>query len=115
VRNETAENFLSLTKEWEKLCCYFSLIKNMVPHEEYAKLFHEEEEEDDNTEPEEITGEEIFEVSRVHAVSYGDPEKKKKNENKPGLYFKVSFVQHSIYFFRSLLKYLIRFAPISLM
>ncbi|WJX30184.1 DNA (cytosine-5-)-methyltransferase [Trifolium repens] len=91
VRNETAENFLSLMKEWEKLCCYFSLIKNMVPHEEYAKLFHEEEEEDDNTEPEEITGEEIFEVSRVHAVSYGDPEKKKKNENKPGLYFKVSW------------------------
>jgi hypothetical protein len=70
----------------------------VVPHEEYAKLFHEEEEEDDNTDPEESTGEEIFEVSKVLAVSYGDPEKKKKNENKLGLYFKVSFVQLLIFF-----------------
>ncbi|OIW08926.1 hypothetical protein TanjilG_05902 [Lupinus angustifolius] len=37
VRNETAENFLSLLKEWEKLCSYFSLVKYTVPHEHNCK------------------------------------------------------------------------------
>ncbi|CAJ2676163.1 DNA (cytosine-5)-methyltransferase CMT3-like [Trifolium pratense] len=91
VRNETAENFLLLLKEWEKLCCYFSLITNMVPHEEFTKLFNEEVEEDDSAEIEENTGEEIFEVFKVLAVCYGVPKTKKKIKNKLGLYFKVSW------------------------
>ncbi|XP_004513047.1 DNA (cytosine-5)-methyltransferase CMT3 isoform X2 [Cicer arietinum] len=87
VRNETAENFLSLLKEWEKLCSYFSLVQNKVPHKEYVDLFNAEEEEDDDTGGEEDNNdEEVFEVSEVLAVRYGDPKK-----NKPGLYLKVSW------------------------
>lgn len=88
VRNETAENFLSLLKEWEKLCSYFSLVQNKVPHKEYVDLFNAEEEEDDDTGGEEDNNdEEVFEVSEVLAVRYGDPKK-----NKPGLYLKVCVV-----------------------
>ncbi|AET03084.2 DNA (cytosine-5)-methyltransferase CMT3 [Medicago truncatula] len=71
---------------FEKLCCYFSLTQNMVPHEYYVELFREEEEEeDDNTGPEENNGEEIFEVPKVIDMRYNDP----KKEDKHGLYFKV--------------------------
>ncbi|KAH7532322.1 hypothetical protein FEM48_Zijuj04G0007600 [Ziziphus jujuba var. spinosa] len=45
VRNELAEDFLSLLKEWQKLCVYFNLVKNS----------------------------EIFEVEKVLAICYGDP------------------------------------------
>ncbi|GAU22796.1 hypothetical protein TSUD_142360 [Trifolium subterraneum] len=84
VRNESAEIFLSLLKEWEKLCCYFSLIDSNVPHDEYSNLFGVEEEEADGTDCEESNNEEIFEVSEVHHIRYAEANK----ENKPGLYFK---------------------------
>ncbi|WJX25975.1 DNA (cytosine-5-)-methyltransferase [Trifolium repens] len=89
VRNESAEIFLSLLKEWEKLCCYFSLIDSNVPHDQYSNLFSAEEEEEDvdGTDCEESNEDEIFEVSEVHDIRYADANK----ENKPGLYFKVSW------------------------
>lgn len=97
VRNETAENFLSLMKEWEKLCSYFSLVQNKVPHQQYMDLFSTEE--DDDTGSEEINEEdgEVFEVSEVLAVCYGDPNRKKES----GLYFKVVNFQEKLtaYFF----------------
>lgn len=87
VRNESAENFLSLLKEWEKLCSYFSLVQNKVPHEQYDELFSAEEEDDTGSEEESGDEEdgEVFEVSEVLAICYGDPNHKKEQ----GLYFKV--------------------------
>ena len=93
-------------KEWEKLCSYFSLIENFVPHEEYTKLFNteDEEEEEDGGATEENSDEEIFEVSKVHDVRYDDA----KNETGPGLYFKV-FYDYFVYFFHLILKLLLFF------
>ncbi|KAK7256357.1 hypothetical protein RIF29_29799 [Crotalaria pallida] len=73
VRNEGAEDFLSLLKEWEKLCSYFSFIQNPVPHEQYVDLFKAEEDDDDGSDEEndEIEDEEVFEVSKVLVVCYG--------------------------------------------
>ncbi|TKY44565.1 DNA (cytosine-5)-methyltransferase CMT3 [Spatholobus suberectus] len=90
VRNESAENFLSLLKEWQKLCSYFSLVENKVSHENYVNLFSEEDNdtcsnEEDNNEDEEEDDDEVFEVSEILVVCYGDPNKKKEQ----GLYFKV--------------------------
>ncbi|XP_054820635.1 DNA (cytosine-5)-methyltransferase CMT3 isoform X1 [Prosopis cineraria] len=90
VRNEMAENFLSLLKEWEKLCNYFSLLKSNAP-QQYDDLFGAAAEEDDDTDTEENESdgenEEVFEVSKVLAICYGDPNNKKEQ----GLYFKVSW------------------------
>ncbi|KAI9119408.1 hypothetical protein K1719_010083 [Acacia pycnantha] len=90
VRNEMAENFLSLLKEWEKLCDYFSLIKSNVP-QQYDDLFNAAAAEDDDTDTEENESDkedgEVFEVSKVLAICYGDP----NNIKEQGLYFKVSW------------------------
>lgn len=90
VRNETAENFLLLLKEWQKLCSYFSLVEDKVSHEDYVKLFREEDDEtssneEDTNEGNDDDDDEIFEVSEILAVCYGDPNKKEEQ----GLYFKV--------------------------
>ncbi|KAJ0432554.1 putative DNA (cytosine-5-)-methyltransferase [Helianthus annuus] len=49
VRNETADDFLLLLKEWEKLCS------------------HEDDDDD--------LGEEVFEVEKILSICYGDPKK----------------------------------------
>nr|KYP61375.1 DNA (cytosine-5)-methyltransferase CMT3 [Cajanus cajan] len=89
VRNESAENFLSLLKEWHKLCSYFSLVENKVLHEKYENFFSEDDNScsngEDNDEEDEDEDGEIFEVAEILAVCYGDPNKKKEQ----GLYFKV--------------------------
>lgn len=88
VRNESAESFLSLLKEWQKLCSYFALVENKVSHEKYVDLFSEVDEDDAEEVKEDGTDDEddeIFEVSKILAVCYGDPNKKKEQ----GLYFKV--------------------------
>ncbi|XP_061345031.1 DNA (cytosine-5)-methyltransferase CMT3 [Gastrolobium bilobum] len=90
VRNEAAENFLSLLKEWEKLCSYFSLVQNKVPHNYYMDLFTSDEDDDAGSEENVEEDEEVFEVSEVLAVRYGDP----KREKEQGLYFKVSWKGH---------------------
>ncbi|CAL0332504.1 unnamed protein product [Lupinus luteus] len=89
VRNETAENFLSLLKEWEKLCSYFSLVNYTVPHEQFVNLFKVDEDDDNGAEEEndDNDDEEVFEVSEVLSVCYGDPIGKKEQ----GLHFKVSW------------------------
>lgn len=101
VRNESAENFLSLLKEWQELCSYFSLVEKKVSHEKYVNLFSEED--DDTSSNEEVNSEddnelneddEIFEVSEILAVCYGDPNKKKEQ----GLYFKVVIVEPQAFF-----------------
>ncbi|KAJ7973784.1 Cytosine-specific methyltransferase [Quillaja saponaria] len=88
VRNESAENFLSLIKEWEKLCIYFSLIRSSDLQQQYVDLFNAGEGDDVGSEDDGGEGdEEVFEVSNILAVCYGDPNQKKTN----GLYFKVSW------------------------
>ncbi|CAN4094832.1 unnamed protein product [Withania somnifera] len=81
VRNEFASDFLSLLKEWVKLCVSCSLVKSSSPLEEENE--DEDEDEDDDTGDDQEG--EIFEVEELLEVCYGDP----KEMNKPGLYFKV--------------------------
>ncbi|GFY80737.1 transmembrane/coiled-coil protein [Actinidia rufa] len=84
VRNEGAEDFLSLLKEWEKLCKEYELVGSCRTEDssfEENIIQNEEEEDDDgfSVQPGE------FEVGKLLAVCYGDP-----NEvHKRGLYFKV--------------------------
>ena len=93
VRNEMAEDFLSLLMEWEKLCSYFSLIQSNIPHQ-YDDFFKEAEDDDGNdTDSDENESDnednEVFEVLRVLAICYGDPKSGEKKIEKKGLHFKV--------------------------
>ncbi|XP_038878295.1 DNA (cytosine-5)-methyltransferase CMT3 [Benincasa hispida] len=90
VRNEMAEDFLSLLKEWEVLCKYFSLIKSKEPQQKYIDLFANEDEDEDEGENEEENEKteddgEVFEVEKILAICYGDPNETKKR----GLFLKV--------------------------
>ena len=91
VRNEAAEDFLSLLKEWAKLCKDFSLFGSDQLQEQNSDLERDDgndndEEEDDGDDDEgSMVPTEEFEVQNLLAVCYGDPNKMKK----PGLYFKV--------------------------
>ncbi|GMH09899.1 hypothetical protein Nepgr_011740 [Nepenthes gracilis] len=85
VRNEAAEDFLSLLVEWEKLCREFSLLGSPELQERKTEpmiIVSDEDEEivEDSSVP---PGE--FEVGKLLAVCYGDP----NNVGKSGLYFKV--------------------------
>lgn len=77
-----ASNFLSLLKEWRKLCATFSLIRSSEEDQLYDIPIEEEDEEDDNT-PDQDS--EIFEVEMVLDICYGDPNEVKKI----GLYLQV--------------------------
>ncbi|KDO40233.1 hypothetical protein CISIN_1g013949mg [Citrus sinensis] len=86
VRNEAADDFLSLLKEWAKLCQYFSIYDtDKVPEQSlnFMSEDEEEEEEEENDDDSNVPNEE-FEVESLTAVCYGDPNKTKK----PGVYFK---------------------------
>ncbi|WJX61239.1 Alpha-1,3-mannosyltransferase cmt1 [Trifolium repens] len=78
VRNEPAENFLSLIKEWAKLCEEF-----VFKPQESA----ESDLDDDDEGPENQSDSEEFEVEKFLSICYGDPNEAKK----PGLYFKVQW------------------------
>lgn len=90
MRNEAAEDFLSLLKAWAKLCKDFSLL-GTERSESIPEV--DEEDEDGAVEGDKINEEasanssdsEDFEVQKLLAVYYGDP----NNVKKPGLYFKV--------------------------
>ncbi|XP_050232648.1 putative DNA (cytosine-5)-methyltransferase CMT1 [Mercurialis annua] len=88
VRNEEAQDFLSLLKEWEKLCNKYILSEE---EEVEDKKVEDVEDKGDDMEDEEVEdksdddGGEIFEVERLLGVCYGDPNKIKKRD----LYFKV--------------------------
>lgn len=84
VRNEPAEDFLTLLREWEKLCVRFSLIGNKDPNAPEldsvdANVDEQNDGDNDNTE------DEVFEVEKIIEVCYGDP----KDKGERGLYFKV--------------------------
>lgn len=87
-----AEDFLLLLKEWEMLCKYFSLIKSKEPQQKYIDLFANEDEGEDEGEDEEEEEDEkteddgeVFEVEKILAICYGDPNETKKR----GLFLKV--------------------------
>ncbi|CAL5366745.1 unnamed protein product [Camellia sinensis] len=85
VRNEAAEDFLSLLKEWEKLCKKFHLFGSHLSEDsnsEHNSL--DSDEDDDNAHGSTVSPGE-FEVGKLLAVCYGDPNK----VNRRGLYFKV--------------------------
>ncbi|CAL5324558.1 unnamed protein product [Camellia sinensis] len=85
VRNEAAEDFLSLLKEWEKLCKKFQLFGSHLSEDsnsEHNSL--DSDEDDDNAHGSTVSPGE-FEVGKLLAVCYSDPNK----VNRRGLYFKV--------------------------
>lgn len=94
VRNESADDFLLLLREWRQLCASCSLLRNNTPTHPFLKVRDEDEEDNnDNGDEDEGSGDdeqgEIFEVEELLEICYGDP----KEKNKPGLYFKV-FIHH---------------------
>ncbi|VFQ77724.1 unnamed protein product [Cuscuta campestris] len=82
VRNEAAQDFLCLFKEWEHLCVSCSVItKNSAPHP-CLNICNEEEEEEGTTSD---TDNEVYEVEQVLENFFGDP----KKTGKSGLHFKI--------------------------
>ena len=84
VRNEKAEEFLALLKEWQRLCAYFSLIEDKGSSEKYVPPEITSNDEDDEDEVQ-VDDEEIFEVEKILSICYGLP----AGQKEPGLYFKV--------------------------
>lgn len=91
VRNESAEDFLMLLKEWQKLCMQFNLIKSDGQQLPYSDLFSVDDgtsnEEGDSDDDDGGSDGEVFEVEKVLAICYGDP----KEKGDKALYFKVSW------------------------
>ncbi|KAJ8760000.1 hypothetical protein K2173_010856 [Erythroxylum novogranatense] len=88
VRNESAEDFLSLLKEWEKLCMRFCLVstgERKLEAYPFDTEDSDENEQDQNDEDED--DDEIFEVEKILQICYGDP----KEKDEPGLHFKVKW------------------------
>lgn len=96
MRNESAEDFLSLLKEWEKLCIRFSLVNNDDAEKVKQYPFDEDAggEDDEEAEEEEVDDLEVFEVGKILEICFGDP----NQTGKSGLFFKV-FTNHVIVFF----------------
>lgn len=89
MRNEAAQDFLSLLKEWRKLCIAFSLVENKNSEEVKFFPIEDDDDEGDNDDGEDdkdnAEDPEVFEVDRILAICYGDPKEIKES----GLYFKV--------------------------
>ncbi|KAL1213660.1 DNA (cytosine-5)-methyltransferase CMT3 [Cardamine amara subsp. amara] len=102
VRNESAEDFLSLLKEWEKLCIHFSLRECQNP-EKYVNLYGMTSDEDDEDRGEECDNKDVFTVKKIIGISFGNPETKKARKTKksktkiekPGLYLKVRWLGYT--------------------
>ncbi|KAL1550055.1 Alpha-1,3-mannosyltransferase cmt1 [Salvia divinorum] len=82
VRNEDAENFFVLLKEWESLCKKFNVVGSKDIEIEPQGSDSDESEVDDGVV---APAEGEYEVQKLLAICYGDPNQKKKT----GLYFKV--------------------------
>lgn len=83
MRNEAAEDFLCLLKEWQKLCTEYGLLGSKQNEDEASETISSESIKDEDKDFPVSTGE--FEVQRLLDVCYGDPNKVEKR----GLYFKV--------------------------
>jgi len=82
VRNESAEDFLQLLKEWEKLCKRYNVgdTKNKTP----LRSRNSGGKKQVNSKADDSSDDD-FEVSRIVDICYGDPSK----TGKHGLYLKV--------------------------
>ncbi|OMP03392.1 hypothetical protein COLO4_10449 [Corchorus olitorius] len=79
VRNEPADEFLALLKEWKRLCDSFSVSKPEILENNSTRT------EDGGNDCEEgDAGDEVFEVEKILAIRYSDPD-----TGKIGLHFKV--------------------------
>ncbi|GLU19509.1 hypothetical protein SLE2022_357570 [Rubroshorea leprosula] len=90
VRNETAEDFLALMKEWKKLCTYFSLVKSESTEDQVFNFnpFGSQDdgvEDDDDEQSDSDNDPEVFEVEKILDICYGDP----KEKGERGLHLKV--------------------------
>ncbi|CAI9106804.1 OLC1v1006030C1 [Oldenlandia corymbosa var. corymbosa] len=89
VFNGFAHDYLSLLKEWQKLCASFSLVQG--PGHELINLDSEsdsgDENEDDQDDEDDSNDSEVYEVEEIYDICYGDP----KECDKVGLYFKVKW------------------------
>ncbi|XP_052211612.1 putative DNA (cytosine-5)-methyltransferase CMT1 isoform X2 [Diospyros lotus] len=86
VRNEAALDFLCLLKEWEKLCKEFQLISSQQNEDVNSEQNNLGNEEDDDVDDGPLVPKGEFEVGKLVAVCYGDP----NNVKKQGLYFKIN-------------------------
>ncbi|KEH27609.1 DNA (cytosine-5)-methyltransferase CMT3-like protein [Medicago truncatula] len=84
VRNEPTEDFLSLLKEWAKLCDEF-VLNGAESTDSDLNAAEEAEEKADDEAMDDSPDSEVFEVERLLSICYGDP----NEDEKPGLYFKV--------------------------
>ncbi|KAK4261514.1 hypothetical protein QN277_004501 [Acacia crassicarpa] len=82
VRKESAEDFLQLLKEWEKLCKRYKV--NDVEKTVLLRSERPEKKKHSDPQADDIPPDE-FEVSRLVDICYGDP----SEAGKRGLYFKV--------------------------
>ncbi|NP_001290533.1 DNA (cytosine-5)-methyltransferase CMT3 [Elaeis guineensis] len=83
VRNEKAEDFLALLREWEKLCAKFNLIGMESSFAQGSESSGSDDEDESRISTEVPRGE--FEVGKLVGICYGDP----SNIGKVGLKFKV--------------------------
>lgn len=84
MRNEKADDFLCLLREWEKLCKEFRLVDSDMEDSDFEEnnLGCDEDKDHDDESPV-SSGE--YEVEKLLSICYGDP-----NEiEKTGLYFEV--------------------------
>ncbi|XP_057483315.1 DNA (cytosine-5)-methyltransferase CMT3 isoform X2 [Actinidia eriantha] len=93
VRNETAEDFLSLLKEWKELCVSSSLIRNEASQQLDTKSTSGVDDDNDDDQ-DSVDGDEseVFEVEKVLGICYGDP----KGNSKRGLYFKIRWKGYGV-------------------
>ena len=89
-----------LLEEWEKLCCYFSLIESNDVPQEYTDLFGKENIVDDGSgdynDSDEANGkdEEVFEIEKILGLYYGNPKKIKKKKNTNYILRYLNFKPH---------------------
>ncbi|XP_028783969.1 DNA (cytosine-5)-methyltransferase CMT2 [Neltuma alba] len=88
VRNESAEEFLELLKEWEKLCKRYKV--NDAERTVLLRSTRSEEKMQRDSQADSIPPDEL-EVSRLVDICYGDP----SETGKRGLYFKVRWRGYS--------------------
>ncbi|CAL4921652.1 unnamed protein product [Urochloa decumbens] len=77
VRNEKAEDFLALLKEWDALCTKYVVQKDITMESEVAQSLT-----DDEDEP---LSEDTYEVEKLLDICHGDP----NSTGQVGLWFKV--------------------------
>ncbi|KAG9155955.1 hypothetical protein Leryth_012031 [Lithospermum erythrorhizon] len=94
VRNEPAENFLSLMEEWYQLCASYSLVSGSSPDQHVGLATNEDSEvsggednKDEEDEEDDDNDDEVYEVEEILEICYGDP----KENNESGLHFKIKW------------------------